>query len=99
MNRKLGAPAGAFFGVKVAQSGFESRTSSFMTPLKPGTDDGLADPCCDGCWFEQPANPRHRPTAMPKNGFSLQCVIGMWLASWLFISGLLSYLFEQFTSL
>src|SRR5262245_37223614 len=35
MNRKLGASAGAFLGVYGAQSGFESRTSSFVTPLKP----------------------------------------------------------------
>src|SRR5262245_58346252 len=36
MTRKLGAPAGAFFGVYGVQSAFESRTSSLMTALEPG---------------------------------------------------------------
>src|SRR5262245_60025690 len=49
MNRKLGAPSGAFFGVNAVQSSFESRTSSFMTPLKPGTDGPLATACSAGC--------------------------------------------------
>src|SRR5262249_47492621 len=55
---------------------FESRTSSFMTPLKPGTDDGLADPCCGGCWFEQPANPSASPkSSNPTHGLILEPLI------------------------
>src|SRR5215813_14069752 len=58
MNRKLGAPSGAFFGVNGAQSAFESRTSSLMTPLNSLSDLGAcalavgAPACC-----EQAASP------------------------------------------
>jgi hypothetical protein len=33
-NRMFGAPSGALVGVYGSQSGFESRTSSLITPLK-----------------------------------------------------------------
>src|SRR5262252_10996741 len=52
MNKKFGAPWGAFFGVYGPQSAFESRTSSLMTPLNALSDlDACAlagvDTCCE----------------------------------------------------
>src|SRR5262245_897785 len=80
MNRKLGAPSGAFFGVNGVQSGFESRTSSFMTPLNPGTDGAWDDGCVAGgatgaCFGVscrlQPEVPTADPMAMHKNNARL----------------------------
>src|SRR5262245_65292466 len=60
MNRKFGAPSGAFFGVYGVQSGFDSRTSSLIAPLNV---DPAAAPvggaCCCGA---QAATPSALPT-------------------------------------
>src|SRR5262245_32505557 len=81
MNRKLGAPSGAFLGANGVQSGFESRTSSFMTPLKPGaegaSDDGFAAGGGAGACFGvscrlQPAEPTANPIATHTDSARLQ---------------------------
>src|SRR5262245_60191839 len=63
MNRKLGAPSGAFFGVNGAQSAFESRTSSLMVPLKPPGVAGAppAARCAGGFSTAQAARAAARP--------------------------------------
>lgn len=38
MNRMFGDPSGAFLRINGAQSAFESRTSSLITPLKAGVE-------------------------------------------------------------
>src|SRR5262245_20934215 len=67
MNRKLGAPSGAFFGVNGVQSGFESRTSSLMTPLNPDTFCAPLEVCCDGCSTVQAARAAASPSAKDTN--------------------------------
>src|SRR5262245_2440882 len=54
MNRKFGAPSGAFLGVNGVQSGFESRTSSLTTPLNPDTCGFLVEAGCDVFSMAQP---------------------------------------------
>src|SRR5262245_26576845 len=75
MNRKLGAPSGAFFGVYGVQSGLELRTSRLITPLKPGVA-GRAGACCadTGC-CEHPATLSVNPIASPTSATNLQTLI------------------------
>src|SRR5215471_3328805 len=61
MNRKLGAPAGAFLGVYGVQSAFESRTSSLMTPLnRDAFGAWLCTGACSGADRAQPTIARAR---------------------------------------
>jgi hypothetical protein len=66
MNRKFGAPAGAFFGVNGVQSGFELRTSSAMTPLNVFAAFASASAFSGAGCFEQPGAANSSAMAMPQ---------------------------------
>src|SRR5215831_19664574 len=65
MTRKLGAAAGAFFGVYGVQSALESRTSSLMTALEPGVAGVCV--CAAACSEEGFAHPLIHTPAIAKD--------------------------------